>query len=48
MRKTEREKESEKEGERGRKRERNVEYGCFMFIFLGVTGAFSPFSYLVF
>ncbi len=36
------ERESEKEG--GRERERDVEYGCFIFIF---KGALAPLSYLV-
>ncbi len=40
-RETERERVCEKEGER------DVEYGCFVFIFKGITGALAPFSYLI-
>jgi hypothetical protein len=43
-----RERESEKDGERERERERDVEYGCFILILTGMTGALAPFSYLVF
>ncbi len=43
----EREWEREREKERGRETERDVEYGCFILIFKGMTGALAPFSYLV-
>ncbi len=45
MRKSEkkRDKEGGKEGER----KRDVEYGCFILILKGMTGALAPFSYPV-
>ncbi len=46
-RERERERERRKERKRGREGERDVEYGCFIFIFNGMTGALAPFSYLV-
>ncbi len=44
VKKRERKREIEKEG---RERERDVEYGCFILILKGMTGALAPFSYLV-